>query len=92
MKRTKTDHVAPAPSQPKARKTAPKAGSKKLSSSSPSQLAQAESFGYEPTYEEITLMAQRIYEEEGRPAGRAEAHWLEAERRLRQEAATVAAG
>jgi len=51
----------------------------------------------EPTHEEITALAQKIYEEEGCPSGQAEAHWLEAERRLReqtggeQETATPAA-
>lgn len=39
----------------------------------------------EPTHEEITALAQQIYEEEGCPSGQAEAHWLEAERRLRKQ-------
>jgi len=39
----------------------------------------------EPTHEEITALAHRIYEEEGCPFGQAEAHWLEAERRLRKQ-------
>jgi hypothetical protein len=39
----------------------------------------------EPTHEEITVLAQQIYEEEGCPCGKAEAHWLEAERRLREQ-------
>ena len=42
-----------------------------------------------PTHEEIAALAQRIYEEEGCPAGRAEAHWHEAERRLREQSAGV---
>ncbi len=40
----------------------------------------------EPTHEEITALAQQIYEEEGRPDGQSEAHWHEAERRLREQA------
>ena len=39
----------------------------------------------EPTHEEITALALQIYEEEGCPCGQAEAHWLEAERRLRKQ-------
>ena len=39
-----------------------------------------------PTHEEITALAQQIYEEEGCPSGQAEAHWHEAEHRLRQQA------
>jgi hypothetical protein len=35
-----------------------------------------------PTMDQVAALAQQIYEEEGRPEGRAEAHWLEAERRL----------
>ena len=42
-----------------------------------------------PTHEEITALAQRIYEEEGRPEGCAAAHWHEAERRLREQSAGV---
>jgi hypothetical protein len=39
----------------------------------------------EPSHEEIAALAQDLYEQEGRPAGRAEAHWHEALRRLRQQ-------
>jgi len=42
---------------------------------------------HEPTHEEIAILAQQIYEEEGCPWGRAEAHWLEAERQLLQQTA-----
>ena len=42
--------------------------------------------GHTPTHEDIAVLAQHIYEEEGCPFGRAEAHWLEAERRLREQA------
>ena len=45
------------------------------------------SLGGKPTHEEIAALAQHIYEEEGCPFGRAEAHWREAERRLRQQSA-----
>jgi hypothetical protein len=39
--------------------------------------------GYrKPTHEEITAAAQRIYEAEGRPEGRAVEHWLRAEAQL----------
>jgi hypothetical protein len=34
--------------------------------------------------EEITQRAQQIWEEEGRPEGRAEEHWLRAEAELAQ--------
>ena len=49
----------------------------------------------EPTHEAITALAHQIYEEEGCPCGKAEEHWLEAERRLCQnktcgEAGTIA--
>ena len=37
----------------------------------------------EPSREQITDLARRIWEAEGRPEGRDEAHWLEAEARLR---------
>ena len=37
------------------------------------------------SHHDIARLAQRIYEEEGCPANRAEAHWFEAERRLREE-------
>jgi hypothetical protein len=42
-----------------------------------------------PTHEEIAAFAQRIYEEEGRPEGQADAHWHEAERRLREHSEGV---
>ena len=42
-----------------------------------------------PTHQEIAALAQRIYEEEGRPEGQAEAHWHEAERRLREHSEGV---
>ena len=44
-----------------------------------------QSTNHEPTHEEITALAQQIYEEEGCPCGKAEEHWHEAERRLRQQ-------
>ncbi len=37
----------------------------------------------EPSSQQIADLAQRIWEAEGRPDGREEAHWLEAEARLR---------
>lgn len=37
------------------------------------------------THEEITALAQQIYEDEGCPCGKAEEHWQEAERRLREQ-------
>lgn len=39
----------------------------------------------EPTHEEISACAQRIYETEGRPQGKAMEHWLRAETQLRAE-------
>ena len=36
----------------------------------------------EPTHEEIAKAAQRIYESEGRPQGKALDHWLKAESQL----------
>jgi hypothetical protein len=39
----------------------------------------------EPTHEEITLLAQRFYEAEGRPEGKAMEHWLRAEAQLVSE-------
>ncbi len=39
----------------------------------------------EPTHEEITVLAQRFYEAEGRPAGKAMEHWLRAEAQLVSE-------
>ncbi|GEM_PF-2686452 len=38
-----------------------------------------------PTHEEIAALAQRIYETEGRPQGRAMEHWLQAEAQLTAE-------
>jgi hypothetical protein len=47
-----------------------------------------------PTHDEIAARAQRIYESEGRPQGRALQHWLMAERELtaQQAAASPPAG
>lgn len=42
---------------------------------------------FQPTHEDIAVLAVHLYEEEGCPFGRAQAHWLEAERRLRNKAA-----
>lgn len=39
-----------------------------------------------PDPEQIAALAQRIYEEEGCPEGRAEDHWLQAEQILRYAA------
>jgi DUF2934 family protein len=39
----------------------------------------------EPTHEEITVLAQRFYEAEGRPEGKAMEHWLRAEAQLVSE-------
>ena len=39
----------------------------------------------EPTHEEIALLAQRFYEAEGRPEGKAMEHWLRAEAQLVSE-------
>jgi len=36
----------------------------------------------EPTHDEIAACAQRIYEMEGRPEGKAKEHWLQAEAQL----------
>jgi hypothetical protein len=38
-----------------------------------------------PSHEEIAALAQRYYDEEGQPEGRAEEHWTRAEIHLRQE-------
>lgn len=38
--------------------------------------------GTGPTREEITLYAHLLWEEEGRPEGRSEAHWRQAEAHL----------
>jgi hypothetical protein len=35
-----------------------------------------------PTHDEIAAFAQRIYEQEGRPQGKAMDHWLQAEAQL----------
>ena len=35
-----------------------------------------------PTHDEIAAFAQRIYEKEGRPQGKAMDHWLQAEAQL----------
>jgi hypothetical protein len=40
----------------------------------------------EPTHDQVAALAQHIYEEEGCPRSRANAHWLEAERYLRHYA------
>ncbi len=42
-----------------------------------------------PTHETIAALAQRLYEAEGCPDGRADAHWLEAEHQLRECAEMV---
>ena len=39
----------------------------------------------EPTHEEIAALAQRFYEAEGRPNGKAMEHWLRAEAQLVSE-------
>jgi hypothetical protein len=42
--------------------------------------------GYqEPSHEEISAYAQSIYEQEGRPEGKAVEHWLQAEAQLTAE-------
>ena len=38
-----------------------------------------------PAHDEIAALAQQIYEDDGCPCGKAEEHWLEAERRLHQQ-------
>lgn len=43
----------------------------------------------ELSHHEVAALAQSIYEDEGCPEGCAEAHWLEAERRLREQCAGV---
>jgi hypothetical protein len=40
-----------------------------------------------PSQQEVAELAQRFWEEEGRPEGKAEEHWLRAERELRGRAA-----
>jgi hypothetical protein len=47
---------------------------------------EAAPIGQAPTHADIAVLAQHIYEEEGCPFGREQAHWFEAERRLRQQA------
>jgi Protein of unknown function (DUF2934) len=37
-----------------------------------------------PSQQEVAELAQRLWEEEGRPEGKAEEHWLRAETELRQ--------
>jgi hypothetical protein len=44
-----------------------------------------------PTHEEIAICAQRIYELEGRPQGKAVQHWLQAEAQLIAERKTGSA-
>jgi len=39
----------------------------------------------EPSHEEIAAYAQSIYEQEGRPEGKAVEHWLQAEAQLTAE-------
>ena len=41
----------------------------------------------DPTSEDIAALAESYWEEEGRPEGKAEEHWLRAEEALRQEQA-----
>jgi hypothetical protein len=36
-------------------------------------------------FDGVALLAYQLWEEEGRPEGRSEYHWLEAERRLRYQ-------
>ena len=43
----------------------------------------------ELSHHEVAALAQSIYEDEGCPEGCAEAHWHEAERRLREQSAGV---
>jgi hypothetical protein len=38
-----------------------------------------------PTHDEISALAQRMYEKEGRPQGKATEHWLRAEAQLMAE-------
>lgn len=40
----------------------------------------------DPTREEIATLAEKYWEEEGRPEGKAEEHWARAEEALRQHA------
>ncbi len=42
--------------------------------------------------EEIAKLARRYYDEEGQPEGRAEEHWLRAERELREQNANGSRG
>jgi len=42
-----------------------------------------------PTHDEIAARAQRIYEAEGRPQGRALQHWLMAEQELTMQLASA---
>lgn len=42
-----------------------------------------------PTHDEITLRARQLWEEEGRPEGRAEDHWPRAERDLQERSVSM---
>jgi len=41
-----------------------------------------------PATEDITALAHKIWEEEGKPEGKAEEHWLRAEKELSQRSQT----
>ncbi len=43
----------------------------------------------EPTHDAIALRAHALWERSGRPGGREQEFWLEAERQLRDEARTI---
>ncbi len=53
-----------------------------------SNISTARQTGRQPSHEEISRRAQEIWERYGRPAGRDEDIWLEAERDLQQPAVT----
>ena len=40
---------------------------------------------HHPKQEDIAALAQKFWEEEGQPEGKAEEHWLRAEQQLRQD-------
>ena len=42
-----------------------------------------------PAHEDIAAIAESYWEEEGRPEGKAEEHWLRAEEALRQQPAVA---
>ena len=37
-----------------------------------------------PTHDEISALAQQFYDEEGRPEGKADEHWVRAQEQIRQ--------